>query len=155
MYQSNYGPYSGIAVPNNLRQTVATQPQTFFQPPVLKGRPVASLEEGRATTIDFDGSVFFFPDLANRKIYTKQINMDGTASLNMYELKEIPQEGIINSQTYITREEFETVIQNLRQSMLQGAPKQTVAQPVQTPQNIPAQPVTPTAESPKPQSFNF
>lgn len=55
----------------------------------LKGRPVSSLEEARATSIDFDGSVFYFPDLANRRIYTKQINMGGTATLNMYELKEI------------------------------------------------------------------
>ena len=45
----------------------------------LKGRPVSSLEEARALSIDFDGSVFYFPDLANKKIYTKQINMDGTA----------------------------------------------------------------------------
>lgn len=57
---------------------------------MLKGRPVSSLEEARATTIDFDGSVFFFPDLANKRIYTKQINMDGTASLNMYELQALP-----------------------------------------------------------------
>lgn len=35
--------------------------------------------------IDFDGSVFYFPDLANNKIYTKQINMDGTSSLYVYE----------------------------------------------------------------------
>lgn len=48
-------------------------------------RPVASLEEVRAMNIDFDGSVFYFPDYANRRIYTKQINMDGTASINMYE----------------------------------------------------------------------
>jgi hypothetical protein len=54
----------------------------------LKGRPVASFEEARATTIDFDGSTFFFPDLANKRIYTKQINLDGTASLYVYELRE-------------------------------------------------------------------
>lgn len=46
-------------------------------------RPVASLEEVRVMSIDFDGSVFYFPDYANRRIYTKQINMDGTASINM------------------------------------------------------------------------
>lgn len=51
----------------------------------LKGRPVSSLEEARAAAIDFDGSVFFFPDLANKRIYTKQINLDGTASMNMYD----------------------------------------------------------------------
>lgn len=59
-----------------------TQPQMG-----IKGRPVSSIEETRAISIDFDGSVFYFPDLANRRIYTKQINMDGTASLNVYELK--------------------------------------------------------------------
>ena len=41
----------------------------------LKGRTVSSIDEARASTIDFDGSVFYFPDLANKRIYTKQINM--------------------------------------------------------------------------------
>lgn len=88
----------------------------------LKGRPVSSLEEARATSIDFDGSIFFFPDLANRRIYTKQINMDGTASLNMYELKEIPTVNTtanVNT-NFVTREEFEEAIKELQLSM---APK--------------------------------
>ena len=38
----------------------------------LKGRPVTSLEEVKAAAVDFDGSISFFPDLANGKIYTKQ-----------------------------------------------------------------------------------
>jgi hypothetical protein len=42
-------------------------------------RPVSSIEEVRAASIDFDGSVFYFSDLANKRIYTKQINLDGTA----------------------------------------------------------------------------
>lgn len=79
------------------------------QVPQLKGHPVSSLEEVRATSIDFDGSTFFFPDLANRRIYTKQIMMDGSASLNMYELKPIPQE-TPTSTDYITRQEFEQAI---------------------------------------------
>jgi len=37
----------------------------------LKGRPVSSLEEVRAAAVDFDGTISFFPDLANGKIYTK------------------------------------------------------------------------------------
>ena len=45
-------------------------------------RPVSSLEEVRASAIDFDGSVFYFPDAANKTIYTKQINLDGTALVN-------------------------------------------------------------------------
>ena len=63
-------------------------PQVANQFMGIKGRPVSSLEEARATIIDFDGSIFYFPDLANRRIYTKQINLDGTATLNVYEFKE-------------------------------------------------------------------
>jgi hypothetical protein len=86
----------------------------------LKGRLVSSLEEARATSIDFDGSVFYFPDLANKRIYTKQINMDGTASLCVYELKEIPidkeENTIIPSMDkFVTREEFERVLTQLQQ----------------------------------------
>ena len=84
----------------------------------LKGRLVASLEEARATSIDFDGSVFYFPDLANKRIYTKQINIDGTASLYVYELREMPVQkedsGFVPSvEKFVTREEFERVLQQL------------------------------------------
>ena len=79
----------------------------------LKGRPVSSLDEVRATSIDFDGSVFYFPDLANKRIYTKQINMDGTATICMYELKELPSVPTA-SHDYITREEFEYALSQLR-----------------------------------------
>ena len=69
-------------------------------------------------SIDFDGSIFYFPDLANKRIYTKQINMDGTASLNMYELKEIPiVEPSVANVDYITRQEFEEAITMLRNSL--------------------------------------
>lgn len=112
MYQNyNYYPQAQQQ-PNYMRQ-MATAPQVG-----LRGRPVSSLEEARATSIDFDGSVFFFPDLANKRIYTKQINPDGTASLNLYELKEIPQDSFItNSNTYITRDEFERAIAQLKATM--------------------------------------
>ena len=33
-------------------------------------RPVSSLEEARASVIDFDGSVFYFPDAATKRLYT-------------------------------------------------------------------------------------
>lgn len=80
----------------------------------LKGRPVSSIEEARASSIDFDGTVFYFPDLANNRIYTKQINMDGTASLLMYELKEMP---VATQPNFVTREEFEKVIEDLKNSL--------------------------------------
>ena len=117
---SNYNYY-----PQQTQQV--TQQQPIYQMPVyrqapqqtgLKGRLVTSLEEARASSIDFDGSVFYFPDLANKRIYTKQINIDGTASLYVYELKEIPVQkedsGFVPSvEKFVTREEFERVLAQL------------------------------------------
>jgi hypothetical protein len=78
----------------------------------IKGHPVSSIDEVRATSIDFDGSVFYFPDLANKRIYTKQINLDGTSTLNVYELKNIPID--VGTNNFITREEFETALNQIR-----------------------------------------
>ena len=80
-------------------------------------RPVSSIEEVRAASIDFDGSVFYFSDLANRRIYTKQINLDGTAQLNMYELKETPpimEQPIVDTSKFVTRGEFEELVNRLK-----------------------------------------
>ena len=104
---------------------VMTQPayQSYMQPgqlPMsLKGRLVSSLEEARASSIDFDGSVFYFPDLANKRIYTKQINIDGTASLYVYELREMPVQKEDSSfvplvEKFVTREEFERVLEYIK-----------------------------------------
>lgn len=79
----------------------------------LKGRPVASIEEVKAAPIDFDGSITYFPDLTNNKIYTKQINMDGSMSLLTYTLIETPAEPKIE---YVTKEEFEKAIAKLTNS---------------------------------------
>ena len=95
------------------------QPQTYARPqaPIIKGRPVSSLEEAKAAAIDFDGSVFYFPDLANKRIYTKQINMDGTASMFMYELKEMPAPQPAPEVAFITREEFEQALAQIKASI--------------------------------------
>lgn len=86
----------------------------------LKGRPVTGIEEVRAAAVDFDGTVSFFPDLANGKIYTKQCNVDGTASLNMYEIKEIPLTPIVSANTYVTRDEFDQAMAALKQVLAQA-----------------------------------
>lgn len=86
----------------------------------LKGRPVSGLEEVRAAAVDFDGTVSFFPDLANGKIYTKQCNIDGTASLNMYEIKEIPLTPTVSPNSFITRDEFNTAMSALKQILAQA-----------------------------------
>ena len=103
----------------------------------LKGRPVSSIEEARATQIDFDGSLFIFPDIANKKIYTKQISMDGNVILNMYELKPIP--SAVNGD-FITREEFEKAITSIKEALIKTEQTQ--------------QEVIPQKHQPK-QEFNF
>ena len=130
MYQ-NYNYY-----PQQPQTQSVTQQQPLYQIPSylrqappqigLKGRLVSSLEEARATSIDFDGSVFYFPDLANKRIYTKQINMDGTASLYVYELRETPIEEeksvvVPSVEKFVTREEFERVLAELRQKPTEPA----------------------------------
>ena len=118
-----------------------TQPNQYaqysrsVQPAFLKGRLVASIEEARATSIDFDGSIFYFPDLANKRIYTKQINMDGTATLNMYELRDIPtvnetQPSILPMNNYITREEFDQVVNQLKAMLVTEQPQPVIEQPI-------------------------
>lgn len=82
----------------------------------LKGRPVTSLDEAKASPIDFDGTIFYFPDVANNCIYTKQINMDGTVSLNLYTLADFP--AAAPTPNYVTREEFEKSIQTLKDTFL-------------------------------------
>ena len=108
MYNNYYQP--------NQSPAATYQPSMRIQQPVgLKGRPVSSIDEARASSVDFDGSVFYFPDLANKCIYTKQINLDGTATLLMYELKEIP---VQSQPNFVTREEFENTIAQLKNSLV-------------------------------------
>ena len=111
MYQnSNYYPQQQPAKPMNYSYLPV-------QPAGLKGRPVSSIDEAKVTPIDFDGSIFYFPDLANRCIYTKQINIDGTAALNMYEFKELPVVAPAQVNNFVTREEFEQVVAQLKAAL--------------------------------------
>ena len=105
MYYNSYYPQQQSTAQSSTLRSIP-------QPMGLKGRPVSSLEEARASTIDFDGSIFFFPDLANKKIYTKQINMDGTATLKMYELTELPTITPMSNVegNFVTKEEFEKAL---------------------------------------------
>lgn len=84
-------------------------PNVFQQSFGIKGRPVSSIEEAKAASIDFDGSIFYFPDIANKRIYTKQVNMDGTSTLNVYEYKDMP------VPQYVTREEFNQLKEMIQQ----------------------------------------
>lgn len=86
-------------------------------------------------SVDFDGSISYFPDIANNKIYTKQVNMDGTSTVLMYEMKEIPAQQEVNND-FITREEFEKAISELMNRVAVSAPVVTT-----TPDVVPAEPI--------------
>lgn len=99
-------------------QQLGGRPQSWnMQQQIPLVRPVSSVEEVRAYPIDFDGSIFYFPDIANKKIYTKYINMDGTVSINLYELKSMPSfetTPATDLSAYITRDEFEVAMAQLK-----------------------------------------
>ena len=109
MYNSTqtngYYPYGfQAAMPATLRQELPTYMMNQSSAPAfIKGRPVSSLEEARVAQIDLDGSVFFFPDLGNKKIYTKRINSDGTATLNSFSL-DAPE--VDETQSFVTKGEL-------------------------------------------------
>ena len=83
-----YPQYNNQMMYNNQYQGNQQLPQNNSNS--LKGRPVTSVEEAKAAQIDFDGSVFFFPDIANGKIYTKQINLNGIAEIKEYKTENAP-----------------------------------------------------------------
>lgn len=123
--QNGYYPYSGYpaATAPLMRSEMPAYmlPQSAV-PAGLKGRPVSSFEEARVAQIDLDGSISMFPDLGNKKIYTKRINADGTAAINTYSLDEQPTESATNyatkdevSELKRTFEEFMTKLQGTQQ----------------------------------------
>jgi hypothetical protein len=104
---NNY-PYGNIGYLSPQAQYMQYNSQTSG----LKGRPVSSIEEVRAAQIDFDGSLFVFPDIANKRIYTKQIKLDGTAEMKVFAQVETT----LPIPAYVTREELDSTIEALKQS---------------------------------------
>ena len=93
----------------------------------IKGRPVVSIDEARASQIDLDGSLYVFPDIGNKKIYTKQINLDGTASFNVFSLDDTPisSPSVTQSASYVTRAELDKIIADLKAQLVPAeAPKE-------------------------------
>lgn len=89
--------------------------QNLLSNQFLKCRPVSSKEQARAFQIDLDGSLWVFTDVGNEKIYTKQVNNDGTATFKTYVLTE--DENPYSSPQYVTKEEFNKVVQALIAAM--------------------------------------
>lgn len=93
------------------------QQQVPQQMQMIKGRPVSSLEEARASMIDLDGSMYVFTDVANKRIYTKQILLDGTAELKTYVLEEQKQAQINTNSSYVLQQDFEEAINILTEQI--------------------------------------
>ena len=131
MYQNyNYYPQQTQLPTQTQQQIPYYQQRSAINITGLKGRPVSSIEEAKASAVDFDGTIFYFPDLANKCIYTKQINVDGSATLNIYKLKQIPmKEQEPSANLFVTREEFDSVIGQLKSAL---SPQQQTARPTTT-----------------------
>ena len=100
------------------------QPVQQTQQQVIKGRPVSSYEEAKASMIDLDGSLFVFPDIANGRIYTKQIMMDGTADFRIYNLVvernaqgQEEQSGTQEQPAYVLKKDFDRMAKRLEKKI--------------------------------------
>ena len=131
-YNTGYGmnPYQQQLAQNRLNQIEQQYNAGMYQPnnyqmqnnqqmgamQVLKGRPVSSYDEAKASMIDLDGSLFVFTDIANNCIYTKQILLDGSAELKTYVLQEQKQNGE-TSAGYVLKKDFDKIVRELRKQI--------------------------------------
>lgn len=111
---NNVGTYQ----PNNYQMQNSQQMGTMQ---ILKGRPVSSYDEAKASMIDLDGTLFVFTDIANHCIYTKQILLDGSAELKTYVLQEqkqneTKQSGEANA-GYVLKKDFDRTVKELHKQI--------------------------------------
>lgn len=95
-----------------------------YEAPQLKGRFVSSIDEVKAAQVDFDGSIYIFPDIANKKIYTKQIDMNCNVKIEVYDWT--PMQAAAPAE-FVTKQEFEDTMAKVREAMAKTQPPQ--AQP--------------------------
>lgn len=117
MNAQQFNPYNMYGNMGNQQNAVQNnQNNNMMQ--ILKGRPVSGVEEARASMIDLDGSIFMFPDIANKMIYTKQINLNGEPEFKTYVLKEEAKQNNKNvsdekESPYVLKDDFENIINTL------------------------------------------
>lgn len=124
----SYNPYNQQLMQNRLANMEQQYPQQNYQQmnqmqqqmntqQYIKGRPVSSFDEAKASMIDLDGSLFVFTDIANKRIYTKQILLDGSAELKSYKLEErnnnLTKTIKTENDEYVLRSEFENAMKEI------------------------------------------
>lgn len=110
--------------PNQPQQSYAPRqvPYEMPQQNLLKGRFVSSVDEVRAAQVDFDGSIFVFPDMANKKIYTKQIDLNGNVKLEEYDWVPIEKTAAVGD--FVTKQEFEETMAKVKEAISQATQPQ-------------------------------
>ena len=136
-YNTGYGmnPYQQQLAQNRLNQIEQQYNVGAYQPnnyqmqnnqqmgamQVIKGRPVSSYDEAKASMIDLDGSLFVFTDIANNCIYTKQILLDGSAELKTYVLQERKQNETEQNKEisvgYVLKKDFDITVKELNKQI--------------------------------------
>ena len=136
MYGYNMQGYQRIIPPQTQEVAPTVAQQQHYNAPIItpqmnyiKGRPVVSIDEARASQIDLDGSLYVFPDLGNKKIYTKQINMDGTAAFNVFELSGADAAQSAPAPVYVTKDELDDILANFKASLVQDKPTEAGTAP--------------------------
>ena len=115
--------------PNQPQQSYAPRqvPYEMPQQNLLKGRFVSSVDEVRAAQVDFDGNIFVFPDMANKKIYTKQIDLNGNVKLEEYDWVPIEKTAAVGD--FVTKQEFEETMAKVKEAISQAIQPQVTQQP--------------------------
>lgn len=78
----NYNPYQPM---QQMPQQPMVQQPMMQQPVGLQGKSVDSIDVVKAMDINLDGSISYFPLTDGSAIVTKQLQMDGTSKVVIYE----------------------------------------------------------------------
>lgn len=112
---NNYVPYYGRGAEVGQYQPSPMIIQQPLPQNQMKGRPVASIDEAKAAQIDLDGSLSIFPNVNNKEIYTKQLNLDGTVSFTIF--VPAPAAPEVEPQSYITKTELNDILAEFKKSL--------------------------------------
>ena len=109
MYNPYNNQYYGQSI-GQPRYTQPIEPQPIISKPMgLNGKVVDSIDTVKGMDINLDGSVSYFPLADGTKIITKQLNMDGSSKMVVYEqVKEN-----IKEVKYITSDELNKAIKKI------------------------------------------
>ena len=71
-------------------------------PTFLKGRMVTSIDEAKASQFDLDGSITFFPSLAENKIYAKTLDNNGLPVFLQFVIQQDqPQQNVVEANNVV------------------------------------------------------